>query len=130
MDLRQRVVETYDLEPRRGSQARIARRFGVSEPWICKLLQRRRQTGSYGPLTTKRGRKPVFTAALLKRLEKLVQQQPDVTLSELRQRLGMTCSLAAICTTLQRLDYRRKKRHCGPLSKIDRTFSGNVNSGD
>lgn len=129
MDLRERVVEAYDREPGWGSQVRIAKRFGVSPAWICNLLQRRRQTGNYGPLKTKRGRKPVFSGHLLKRLEKLVQKQPDVTLAELRDRTGVSCSLAAICKTLQRLDYRRKKRRCGPLSKIDQTSSGSVNSG-
>lgn len=128
-DLRERVVAAYDRESGWGSQARIAKRFGVSPAWICNLLQRRRRTGDYGPLKTKRGRKPVFSGHLLERLEKLVQKQPDVTLAELRDRTGVNCSLAAICKTLQRLDYRRKKRHCGPLSKIDRTSSGSVNSG-
>jgi transposase len=130
MDLRERVVEAYDRESGRGSQARLGKRFGVSPAWVCKLLQRRGQTGDYGPLRTKRGRKGVFTGRLLERLEKLVQQQPDVTLAELRDRTGVTCSLAAICKTLQRLDYRRKKRHCGPLSKIAPTFSGSENSGN
>ena len=129
MDLRARGVEACDREPGRGSQARIARQFGVSPAWIGKLLQRRRQRGEYGPLMTQRGRKPVFTGQLRERLEKRVQEQPDVTLAELRDRTGVNGSLAAICKTLQRLDYRRKKRRCGPLSKIGRTFSDSVSSG-
>jgi transposase len=129
MDLRKRVVEAYEREPGRGSQARIARRFGVSPAWICTLLQRRRQRGDYGPLKTKRGRKAVFTGGLLAQLEELVQQQPDVTLAELRDRTGVNCSLVAICKTLQRLGYRRKKRRSGPLSKIVRTSGSNVSSG-
>lgn len=129
MDLRKRVVEAYDRQGGWGSQVRIAKRFGVSPAWVCQLLQRRRERGHYGPLRTKRGRKPVFTGPLLERLEQLVQQQPDVTLAELRDRTGVNCSLAAICKTLQRLGYRRKKRRCGPLSKIDRTSSGSENNG-
>jgi transposase len=129
MDLRERVVEAYDREPGWGSQARIAKQFGVSPAWVCNLLRRRCQTGDYGPLKTKRGRKPVFSGRLLERLEKLVQQQPDATLAELRDYTGVNCSLAAICKTLQRLDYRRKKRRCGLLSKIDRMSGGSVNNG-
>ena len=129
MDLRKRVVEAYGQDPGRGSQARVARRFGVSPAWVCGLLLRHRQTGDYGPLKTKRGRKAVFTGRRLEQLEELVAQQPDVTLAELRDRTGVTCSLAAICKTLQRLDYRRKKRRCGPLSKIVRMSSSNGNSG-
>jgi transposase len=85
--------------------------------------------GHYGPLTNRLGRKPVFSGPLLERLEQLVDQQPDVTLAELRDRTGVSCSLVAICKTLQRLGYRRKKRRCGPLSKIDRTLCGSVSSG-
>lgn len=95
----------------------IAEEFGVSTAWIRRLLQRRRETGHYGPSTARRGRKPVFAGRLRERLEKLVEQQPDATLAELRDRVGVTCSLAAVCKTLQRLGYRRKKRRSGPLSK-------------
>ena len=127
MDLRDRVVAACDAGL--GSRGEIAEQFGVSTAWIRRLLQRRRETGQYGPLTTNRGRKPVFAGRLREQLENLVEQQPDVTLAELRDRTGVNCSLAAICKTLQRLGYRRKKRRCGPLSKIVRTSSGNVNSG-
>ena len=127
MDLRDRVVAACDAEL--GSRAEIAEEFDVSTAWIRRLLQRRRETGQYGPLTTKRGRKPVFAGRLRERLEKLVEQQPDATLAELRDRTGVTCTLAAICKTLQRLDYRRKKRRSGPLSKIAPTCNGSVSSG-
>jgi len=116
MDLRDRVVAACDAKG--GTRAAIAERFKVSTAWIRRLLQRRRETGHYGPRTTRRGRKPVFSGRLLARLDKQVAEQPDVTLVELRDRLGVSCSLVAICKTLQRLGYRRKKRRFGPLSKI------------
>ena len=130
MDLRKRVVEAYGQESGRGSQARIAKRFGVSPAWVCELLRRYRQTGDYGPLTTKRGRKAVFVGRRRERLEELVASQPDATLEELRDRTGATCSLAAVCKTLQRLGYRRKKRRFGPLSKIAPTCSDSGGGGD
>ena len=55
---------------------------------------------------------------------------PDATLEELRDRTGATCSLAAVCKTLQRLGYRRKKRRFGPLSKIAPTCSDSGGGGD
>ncbi len=116
MDLRDRVVAACDAQA--GTRAEVASRFAVSTAWIRRLLQRRRETGHYGPRTTRRGRKPVFSGRLLSRLEQQVAEQPDVTLAELRDRLGVSCSLVAICQTLQRMGYRRKKRRFGPLSKI------------
>ena len=117
MDLRKRVLAACDRGREWGARSRIAEQFGVSTEWIRTLLHRRRLTGDYGPLMTKRGRKPVFAAKKLARLEQLVQEQADATLAELRDRTGVKCSLAAICKTLQRLGYRRKKRRFGPLSK-------------
>lgn len=115
MDLRDRVVAACDKCELTGEE--IAEQFGVSVSWIRRLLQRRRETGDYGPKQTKRGRKPAFSGEALQRLEKLVEAQPDATLEELRERSGISCSLMTICNTLRRLGYRRKKRQSGRLSK-------------
>lgn len=127
MDLRERVVAACDGG--RESRSEIARRFNVSTAWIRRLLQRRRELGHYGPLTTKRGRKPVFDGPLQEHLEALIAEQPDATLAELRDRTGVDCTLGAICKTLQRLGYRRKKRRFGPPSKIGPTSSSSESSG-
>jgi transposase len=95
----------------------IAEQFGVSTAWVRRLLQRRRETGDYGPRKTKRGRKPAFSGASLAWLDRLAQSQPDATLAELQQRCGVSCSLVTVSNTLVRLGYRRKKRRSGPLSK-------------
>jgi transposase len=129
MDLRKRVVDAYGQQSGRGSQARLAERFGVSPAWVCGLLHRYRQTGDYGPLRTRRGRKAVFVGWRREQLEELIVRQPDATLAELRDRTGVSCSLAAICKTLQRLGYRRKKRRSGPLSKIVQMSGGSGNIG-
>jgi len=119
MDLRDRVVSACDGDE--WTREEIAEEFSVSIAWIRRLLQRRRETGDYGPRKTKRGRKPAFVPAALKHLDQLVEAQPDATLEELRDRSGVSCSLATVCNTLQRLGYRRKKRRTGPLSKTART---------
>lgn len=115
MDLRDRVVAGCDSGC--WKRVEIAERFAVSTAWIRRLLQRRRETGDYGPSKTKRGRKPAFTGELLKQLDRLAQAQPDATLEELRDRCGVSCSLVTMSNTLARLGYRRKKRRSGRLSK-------------
>jgi transposase len=119
MDLRDRVVAACDSGV--WSREEVAEEYGVSTSWIRRLLQRRRETGDYRPRKTKPGRKPVFNESALKRLERLVRQQPDATLAELRERSGVDCSLVTMHNTLKRLGYRRKKRPSGRLSKIART---------
>ena len=115
MDLRDRVVGACDSGRRK--RVEIAEQFGVSTSWIRRLLQRRRETGDYGPKQTKRGRKPAFTGKSLERLDQLAQSQPDATLEELRERCGVCCSVVTVSNTLGRLGYRRKKRRSGRLSK-------------
>jgi len=44
LDLRERVIRAYDRKV--GPQAEVAKLFGVSVPWIKKLLRQRRETGS------------------------------------------------------------------------------------
>ena len=105
-DLRQRILET--IQRREGSLRQIAQRFLVSLSFVVRLLQTYRRTGSIQP---HRGGNP---AALgpedLERLRDLVLQQPDATLEELRQRLGVACSTMTICRALKKLGLPRKKK--------------------
>ncbi len=119
MDLRDRVVAACDSEEL--TREEIAEEFGVSTAWVRRLLQRRRETGTYRPKGHAGGRRAAFEGAGLERLDRLVRQQPDATLAELRERCGVPCSLMAVSNALQRLGYRRKKRRSGPLSKTVQT---------
>jgi transposase len=108
MDLRERVVSACDAG--KWSRQEIADRFNVSTSWIRRLLQRRRERRSIEPLQRGGYKKPVFEGKLLKKLDRLVEQQPDATLKELRDRSGANCSIMAVHRALQRLDCRLKKR--------------------
>lgn len=128
MDLRDRAVSACDSGV--WTRAEIAEMFGVSTAWIRRLLQRRRERGSYAPLDGRRGRKPAFWGVALRRLERLVADQPDATLEELRDRSGVSCSVMTVHNTLKRLGYRRKKRRCGQRSRIGRRSRGSAGRGD
>lgn len=108
LDLRRRVAAA--LDDHEGSQRQIARRFRVSLSFVSRLLRRRRQTGSLDPEPHGGGHPPALTPEQCETLRQLVQQQPDATLEELRQRLGVACSLAAICRALKALKLPRKKK--------------------
>ncbi len=128
MDLRARVVEACDDGVL--TREEIAEAFGVSPAWIRRLLQRRRERGSYAPLDGRRGRKPVYSGAAIRRLEGLVAEQPDATLEELRDRSGVSCSVMTVSNTLNRLGYRRKKRRSGRRSRIVRMSRDSAARGD
>jgi transposase len=107
-DLRQRVIDT--VERGEGSLRQIARRFLVSLSFVTRLLRHHRETGSVEPKPHGGGRPPALGPADLERLRQLNREQPDATLEELRQRLGVACSLMAISRALRKLKVTRKKK--------------------
>jgi transposase len=106
-DLRQRVLDA--VERKEGSLRQIARRFVVSLSFIVRLLQLHRRTGSIDPKPAGGGHPAALGPDDLERLKELVRQQPDATLKELRQRLGVSCSLTTIWRALEKLRLPRKK---------------------
>lgn len=122
-DLRDRVLAAYD----RGMKTRpIVRMFKVSPAWARRVKQRRRELGETGP-------RPRGGVAVIKvdrtRLAELVRADPDATLMELRERLGVACALSTICTALQELRLTFKKRRCTRRSRIVRMLSSGATTG-
>lgn len=122
-DLRDRVLGAYD----RGMKTKqIAGTFAVSPAWARGIKQRRRQTGETGP-------RPMGGATLVKidraRLAELVKQQPDATLRELRERLGVVCVESAISMALKKLGLSFKKRRSTRRSRTARTWPGSGPAG-
>ncbi len=106
-DLRKRiltVVERGEFPIRQ-----IARIFSVSLSCIVRLLQQYRRTGSLDPKPIPGPTSKLDEQAQARLLE-LVQQQPDATLAELRDRLGIACCLMTIARALKRHGITRKKK--------------------
>lgn len=108
MDLRERVVAAVDQN--KGTREEIARWFGVSPSWIRRLLQRRRERGSIAALPRGGGRKPALDADGERRLQALVDRNPDATLEELCERIDRAISTSAMSRALQRLALPLKKK--------------------
>src|SRR5215218_7497454 len=114
-DLRERVVRACDEG--RGTRQHIADRFGVSTAWVRRLLQRRRQTGSFAARPHAGGPPPKLTPDRCDRLVVLVTEQPDATLAELRDRLGAPVHLSTVARALARLGLPVKKKSGRPPSR-------------
>jgi transposase len=122
-DLRERVVRACDEG--RGTRQQIADLFGVSTAWIRRLLQRRRQTGSFAARPHAGGPPPKMDPAHYGRLVVLVHEQPDATLAELRDRLGAPVHLSTIGRALCRLGMTIKKKSSGPPNTTGSTSGKN-----
>ena len=116
MDLRERVVAACDEGT--DTRAEIAERFSVSESWIRRLLQRRRETGTIAPKPHGGGREPAFDPEAAARLRAAVAADPDATLVELAVAAGVACSTSATDRALRRLAITRKKSRSAPPSRI------------
>ena len=107
-DLRERIVAAVD----RGEHSlrEIARLFSVDRSFLVRLLQRRRATGSIQPKPHGGGASPKLDDDAVRRLLELVRQQPDATLAELRDRLGVPCHIATVARVLRKHRISRKKK--------------------
>jgi transposase len=107
-DLRIRVIEAIE----RGEQSwrQIARRFVVDLSFVIRLVRSYRETGTVQPMPHGGGRRPALGPEQRERLRELVREQPDATLQELRQALGVSCSTMAIVRALKKLGLTRKKK--------------------
>lgn len=113
-DLRLKVLGAYD----RGMTTNaIAEAFGVSTAWVRRVRQRRREHGELGPRPRVGPRRYKIDRI---RLGELVQAQPDATLAELRERLGVECALSAVWNALRDLGLSYKKRPSTPRSRTGR----------
>lgn len=107
-DLRERIVAAYDRGV--GTRQQVADRYNVSLGMVKKLLQQRRRTGDIGPRHHYSGRKPKITVKHQRQLKRLVRDHPDMTLEELREAIGVECTLPAIHYALGRMGLSLKKR--------------------
>jgi transposase len=123
MDLRERVIAACDA----GRQTKeVAKTFQVSPAWVRRLKQHRRERGDILPRHGggSRGRKIDRD-----RLAELVGQDPDATLVQLRDRLGVAVTPWAICKVLQQLKLTFKKSRSMPPSRTGRMSPSDASSG-
>lgn len=115
LDLRTRVLAAYD---RGMTTQQIATTFHVSPSWARRVRQRRREFGEVAP---RKVGSPGVRKIDRDRLIELVRADPDATLAELRDRLGVECTCWGIGKVLKKLGYSFKKRRSMPRSRIVRT---------
>lgn len=123
-DLRDRVLAACD----RGMKTKqVAVLFDVSPAWVRRVKQRRREHGEISPrrVGPAAGRYKVDRV----RLMELVRGQPDATLMELRERLGIKCAISTISVALKKLGWTFKKRSSTRRSRTVRTSWKNADRG-
>ena len=127
LDLRERILRSYDKGE--GTRDEIAHRFQVSLGLVQKLLQQRRHTQCIKPRHHLAGRKKLIVAEHRMAIRQHLKRKPDLTLAELREALGLKCSLPAIHYVLADMGMTYKKRRSAPPNKTVRTSAKHAASG-
>ena len=109
IDLRERVLK--DCDGGLGTRA-VAAKYAVSESWVRRLKQRRREDGSIEPRTATPGPAPAL-AAHHDQLRTLVREAPGLTAGEYRDRLGVRVAVVTVWRALRRLGLTFKKSPAG-----------------
>lgn len=119
LDIRQRILDCYDEG--KWTRADVAERFRVSIGMVKKLIQQRKNTGEIGNLYHRVGRKPDISGKERGLMAAAIEKRPDITLAELRGKLGLTCSLVTVHNTLSKMDMTYKKRPSRRASRTGKT---------
>ena len=89
---------------------RIAQAYGVSVPTVYRLVEQEEKTGSVDLRVKERGRKRVLGEESLKKITKTIEEQPDITLSEIVEKLELPVGIETVRRAIQAMGYRRKKK--------------------
>lgn len=126
-------MEAYSKEFRRdvlracdagGGTREVALRFNVSESWVRRVKQERREQGKVAPSTTRNRRKSwePYIEWLLAKLD----ARPDIYLRELqaaaKEELDWEVSDVTLSRACRALARTRKKRRSSPSSKAAKTW--------
>jgi transposase len=117
IDLRRRVLK--DCDAGMGTKA-VAEKYSVSESWVRKLKQQRRETGSIEPRTATPGPKPTL-GPHADRLRELVRAAPGLSAEEYRDRLGVEAAPVTVWRAIRRLGLTFKKSPSGRPSRTGPT---------
>jgi transposase len=117
VDLRQRVLAACDGGM---GTAEAAETFAVSEAWVRRIKQRRREGGELAPRVRGRTGPAPILASHRDRLAALVRATPGRTPAEYRDRLGIVAAPVTVWRALKALGLTFKKKSSGPPSRAGR----------
>jgi transposase len=124
-EMRKRILA--DCDAGMGTQA-VALKYLVSESWVRRLKQRRRETGEISARKLGSRRQPKWLPHA-KRILETVEEHPDATLAELRQYLDLDISVPTLARALHALRITFKKKCFMPKSRSARTLRRSVSNG-
>jgi transposase len=116
--IRQRAIEAYQAGT--GTQAQIASMYRVTLRTFARWWRQYQRNGTFAPAP--RGHRPAaYQGRDLEALDRALSRRPDATLEQLREQIGVACSIMAVHRATLRLDWRYKKSRYERVSKTGPT---------
>lgn len=84
--------------------------YGVSVPSVYRLAEQKGRTGSVDLRVSERGRKRILGQEDLENIARAVDEQPDITLFEIVEKLNLPVGIETVRRRLRAMGYRRKKK--------------------
>lgn len=106
----------------------VALRFGVSESWVRRVKQERRELGKVAPIRTRK-RTPKWLAEA-DRIRQAIDEKPDRTLVELKAYLKTPLSIQTLSRALRELKLTFKKKSWSPRNNTVPTSPRSGKNGD
>ena len=113
----------------------VAECFSVNTSTVYRLEKQMRETGSVETRVSQRGRKPALSQAYIQGIDQMIQEQPDITIRELREKLRLSVSEETVRKAVLKLGYVYKKKSLHALEQerprckgqkgdLERTYAG------
>lgn len=74
----------------------ISKAYSVSERRVYRQVSQKRKTGSTALQVSRRGRKPVLSKEDRENIRRCIDERPDITIEEIRERLNLTPSYSTV----------------------------------
>lgn len=106
-ETRNLLVEAYE---KTHDAKGLAVAYGVSVPTVYRLAEQKAKTGSVDLRVSERGRKRVLGQEALEKIAKTIEEQPDITLAEIVEKLDLPVGIETVRRAIRAMGYRRKKK--------------------
>ena len=88
----------------------VAGIFGINRGSVYDIVNQYKETGSLEIRTSQRGRKPELSKEQLEEIRQAVIENPDITLSEIKEKFDLSVTTECIRQKLHEMGFRRKKK--------------------
>ncbi len=106
-EARNLLVEAYE----KTHEAKVvAMAYGVSVPTVYRLAEQKAKTGSVDLRISQRGRKRALGNQELEKIAQAIEEQPDITLSEIIEKLELPVGIETVRRAIKAMGYHRKKK--------------------